>query len=132
MTTETHLAASATATSIAEDEYDLSELDQLTHKITEKVFDQINNKSQRVVYLDVPFEDDVFVHEEIVKLIRENMLEKENSSPINSRLAIILTTLFALVIAFGLVTNVIIVSTFYKCKKLRTFRNAYIVNLAIR
>jgi hypothetical protein len=46
--------------------------------------------------------------------------------------AIVFGIVYALIITFGVITNASIICIFFRSKKLRTFRNMYIINLAIR
>ena len=39
---------------------------------------------------------------------------------------------YAVIIFFGLITNILMIFAFFKAKGLRTFRNYYIINLAVR
>lgn len=63
------------------------------------------------------------------------MVKKEiqNSfSLVSSRNFFIFSIIFGLIFAFGIISNSLIIYSFYSSKNLRTFRNIFIVNLAIR
>lgn len=110
------------------------------------IYEQIIGKhnSGGIVYIDMPdsnssssAEDeliDMDEHEynEVFDVIKTLLADFEGLKIVPWNIFIVFTVLYAIVILFGLFSNATIVATFYNCKKLRTFRNAYIVNLAIR
>ena len=66
----------------------------------------------------------------LIELIKS---EIETSFEIfSSSLQLIFISLYTLMIVSGLVSNSFVVYAFYRSKNLRTFRNIFIVNLAIR
>ncbi len=49
-----------------------------------------------------------------------------------SRPLVVFPILYSIIILLGLVTNALMIFAFYRAEKLRTFRNVFIINLAIR
>ena len=118
----------------------------ISFDICMNIYEQIVGKhhSGGIVYIDMPdsnssssAEDeliDMDEHEynEVFQLIKMTLAEFEGLKIVPWNIFLVFTMLYTIVILFGLFSNATIVATFYNCKKLRTFRNAYIVNLAIR
>ena len=109
-------------------------------EICNAIFSQImgSHASGGVVYIDMPEsnssgeEIDMDEHEytEVFNYVTISLAGGLELVPWN--IFLVFTLLYTAAILFGLISNATIVATFYNCKKLRTFRNAYIVNLAIR
>jgi hypothetical protein len=49
-----------------------------------------------------------------------------------SRPLIVFPIVYSIMILVGLITNALMIFAFYRAEKLRTFRNVFIINLAIR
>ena len=110
------------------------------------IYEQIVGKhhSGGIVYIDMPesnssssaedelIEMDEHEYNEVFQFIKTTLAEFEGLNIVPWNIFLVFTMLYTIVILFGLFSNATIVATFYNCKKLRTFRNAYIVNLAIR
>lgn len=90
-----------------------------------------DHRSIRLFKSDVALEslDEDFLNELINHM---NSVAKSPHMLVSTQAFLVFVFLYVIVIVFGLISNLTIITTFYKCKRLRTFRNAYIVNLAIR
>lgn len=108
----------------------------LTHSITNSLFNQIHQHKSpnRTVLIDLYGNLTTTLDNEILDyLIDEAKTQLRTTfSLVKPSTFLIFAILYGISIIFGLVSNITIVYTFYKCKKLRNFRNVYIVNLAIR
>lgn len=133
------------------EEYEIAE--KFTRKISNKIFYQIVNQQYnsqhegKYIRVNLNLVDENFTindyvlkisdildlddyHDMIIQQIKSK-LEPENFTLITPFTYRLFVVLFGIIIVLGLFANATIVYTFYDCQKLRTFRNVFIINLAI-
>ena len=113
----------------------------ITDQWLESIFEQIsegektNKDGTRPIYIDVDVNKswhhmDDFLYDYLMKQMKKEIATSFGLFP--ARLNALFITLYAIIITFGLVTNILMIFAFFKAKGLRTFRNYYIINLAVR
>ena len=113
--------------------------DSSYNKFLETLIDQIylnrihSTEKSMTVYIDVDYNSTNLRSDQIEDLlntVRSLVNSQFSLLPISTR--IIFSVLYGFIIFFGLVSNALMIYTFYRAEKLRTIHNIFIINLAIR
>lgn len=101
----------------------------------DQVFNASNilpNERPMIVYIDTKY------NQTNLSNVQMKYALKQMSSVIHSQFSLLSPTalivfpiIYAVIILVGLITNALMVIAFYRAEKLRTFRNVFIINLAI-
>lgn len=104
-----------------------------------KLLDQITNYSfvseQRPmrIYLEIDRNSTNMTETQIeYALMRFKFYIEEHFSALSTNAKILFSIFYGIVILIGLLSNLLMIYAFYRAEKLRTFRNVFIINLAIR
>lgn len=66
----------------------------------------------------------------LLKIVKQEI--KNSFSLVSNETFYVLSFLYGLIFFFGIISNSLIIYSYYSSKNLRTFRNMFIVNLALR
>ena len=104
---------------------------QLINQITNC---QITTEKRPVaIYLNIDYNSTNMTENQIeYALMRFKSHIEEHFSALPTTAKILFSIIYGIVIIIGLLSNLLMIYAFYRAEKLRTFRNVFIINLAIR
>ncbi len=105
------------------------------HDLTEQLTGRFATMSRpMIIYIQTDYNSTDLHPKQIEYAIKEFKEQIETNFSLISTLTAraLFTFFYGLVILVGLFSNLLMIYAFYKAEKLRTFRNVFIINLAIR